>query len=389
MSGNPGAHATITISREELYALIWAAPLKKVAEQLGTTGTELSRLWGQHNIARPDNGHWTRVELGMPVKVHALEPARSGIPDCIEIVRKPPRPPKALASETDAQVKPEKAPGIGERVTRPHPLVAEWIAIREKEVRARDTVYDHRLKRLVTPVPLTPADRRRLLVADAIFKAVEARGVTVRKGERFALLMLQGAEQIEFQLRYRMKRGKRPLDARELRWREPGAQDWRYELYETDSLVFEIKTWMPGGRPEWEDSRQGRIEERLGEVVDGILAAFPALEAVRRQREDDKRRHQEAERERYRREEERRLDKARFRKLLELAGNWREAEAARAFLAVLRDALPIDGEAVGGVETVEWLAWAERRIEAHDRLAGDPRSVLEEIASVTGGTYRD
>lgn len=380
--------STTILTREELYALIWAAPLKKVAEQFGTTGTELSRICRAHNIARPDNGHWTRVELGMPVAVHALAPPAGGMPDSIEIVRKPPRPSEP-ASESGSKVARSKAPEVGERLVRPHPLVAEWIATREKEVKAKDTVYDHRLKRLVTPAPLTAADRRRLLVADAIFKAVEARGVVVKKGERFTLLMALGAEQIEFQLRYRMKRGKRPLDARELRWREPGAQDWRYELYETDSLVFEIKTWLPGGRPEWEDSKQARLEERLGEVIEGILAAFPALEALRRQRDEDKRRYELEARQRSELEAERKLDRARFRRLLEHVGHWREAELARAFLAVLREAMPVDAPAVAGIEASEWLAWAGRKVEEHDLLTRDPRSVLESIAEVTSWTYRD
>ena len=199
-----------------------------------------------------------------------------------------------------------------------------------------------------------------------------------------------GGERIEFQLRYRLKRGQRQLTADELRWRGADAQKWTYELHETDSLVFEIKTWLPDrARTEWEDSKRGTIEEQLGEIIDAVLAAFPALAELRRQREEERRRHELEARRRSELEAERKLDQARFRRLLEHVGQWREAELARAFLAALRVAMPADAPAVAGIETDEWLAWAERKVEEHDRLTSDPGSVLESIAEVTSWTYRD
>lgn len=382
--------ASTVLTRAELYALIWAEPMTKIAERFGISGPQLAKVCSEHDIPRPDQGHWTRLGLGLPVVVHALEPPRETVADRIEIVRRPARQARKRSPEAASAGTLTNSPEVPEKLVRPHPLVAEWIAQREREVKAKDMIYDRRLKRLVTPAPLSAADRRRLRVANALFKAVEARGVAVSKGERFSLQMSRGNERIEFQLRYRMTRGRRPLDAAELRWQQPGAPDWRYELYETDSLVFEIKTWLPRGlRTEWEDSKRGTIEEQLGDIIDGILAAFPALEERRREGEEAKRRRDQEAQERYLREEERKLDRARFRKLLELAGNWREAEVARAFVAALRAALPTGSPAIGGIETDQWIAWAERKIEAYDRLASEPGSVLEAIAAVTSTTYRD
>jgi hypothetical protein len=165
-----------------------------------------------------------------------------------ETVSIPSKPPtaskKEIAPPRAAAVAPKLQ--VAERLVRPHPLVAEWIATREQQVRKKDKVYDTRLKRLVMPMPLTPADRRRLRLADAIFKAVEKQGVQVKKGDRRELLMVRAGEQLTFQLRYRLKRGQRQPTADELRWRVADAQ-WVYELYETDALVFEIKTWLPRG----------------------------------------------------------------------------------------------------------------------------------------------
>lgn len=387
----PEAEST-SLTREQFYELIWAEPMNKVALRLATTGPRLRQICETYGIARPDQGHWLRIEMGKPVQVHPLQPAPDGVTDVITIVASKPRKSSVSdGTEPDAELS-KSSPDIEvpDRLVRPHALVAEWVATREREVRAREKVYDPRLKRLVMPVPLTAADRRRLLVANAMFKAVEKKGVQVRKGERRELLMVHGGERIEFQLRYRLKRGQRQLTAEELRWRGPDAQKWVYELHETGSLVFEIKTWLPGrARTEWEDSKRGTIEQQLGEIVDAILAVFPALEELRREREAERRRHELEARRRSEREAERKLDQARFRRLLEHAGHWREADLARAFLAALREAIPADAAAVAGIETAEWLAWAERKIEEYDRLARDPRSVLESIAEVTSWTYRD
>lgn len=377
----------VSLTRAELYELVWAAPLKKVAAQFGLAGARLAQICDAHHVPRPDQGHWTRLELGKPVRVHPLLAPPAGVSETISIPSKPPSanrkeaaPPRSTEAASKLQV--------AERLVRPHPLVAEWIATREQQVRKRERVYDTRLKRLVMPVPLTPADRRRFRVADAIFKEVEKQGVQVKKGDRRELLMARAGEQLTFQLRYRLKRGQRQLTPDELRWRGSNAQKWAYELHETDALVFEIKTWLPRGtRTEWEDSKRATLEQQLDDIIAGIMAAFPALDQLRREREEERRRSEIAARERRERENARRLDAARFRRLLELASAWREAELARAFLAALRERLPPGSPAVAGIETADWLAWAERKIDEHDWLGSDSRSILEAIAQVNLWTY--
>lgn len=382
----------VSLSRAQLYELVWAEPLNKVAERLGTSGPRLSQICDAHAIARPEQGHWLRLEMGKPVNVRPLEPAPSGVSDTIPIRaskrRKAPALPEAAHRAADTASAAASINKVPERLVRPHALVAEWLATREQQVRKKEKVYDDRLKRLVMPVPLTPADRRRLRVADAIFKAVEKQGVKVSKGERGELLMALGSERFAFQLRYRLKRGQRQLTPDELRWRGAGAQKWVYELHETDALIFEIKTWLPRGtRTEWEDAKRATLEQQLDDIVAGILAVFPALDQLRREREEERRRSEIAARERRERENARRLDVARFRRLLELASSWREAELARAFLVALRERLPPGSPAVAGVETADWLAWAERKVEEHDRLGSDPGSILESLAEVTLWTY--
>jgi hypothetical protein len=379
MSGS----AKIILSREELYNLVWRAPLNKTAGRFGISGAKLGQICDEHHVARPAHGHWTRVELGKPVDIRPLEPAPAGVAETIEIIPTAPRPEKP-------EPRGHGSPNIPEHLVRPHPLVTDWIAQRQREIQAKKEIYDPQLKRLVVPPPLSDADWRRWRVANALFKALDKKGITVKRGEQRKLEMIRGGTRIEFQLRYRAKRGQRPLTTDELRWHGPNARPWTYELNATDTLIFAIRTWLPRGmKSEWLDGSRGTIEEQLAEIVEGVLSAFPALEELHRTREEEKRRHEREVRERQEREQERKRDQARFRRFLEYAGDWREAEIARSFLATLRTRLPSDAEVVAGIRVAEWLSWAERKIEEHDRLAGDPLSIFESIAEVTEWTYRD
>lgn len=209
---------------------------KRVAAQFGLAGARLAQICDTHHVPRPDQGHWTRLELGKPVRVHPLLAPPAGVSETISIPSKPPSANRKEAAPPRSEAASKLQ--VAERLVRPHPLVAEWIATREQQVRKRERVYDTRLKRLVMPVPLTPADRRRFRLADAIFKEVEKQGVQVKKGDHRELLMARAGEQLTFQLRYRLKRGQRQLTPDELRWRGSDAQKWAYELYETDALVF-------------------------------------------------------------------------------------------------------------------------------------------------------
>jgi hypothetical protein len=80
------------ISRQELYEKIWIAPLKKVAEELETTYTELARVCDELNIPKPAHGHWQRLKLGLPIEVFSLPEPTPGM--AVEGMLKPKGSPK-------------------------------------------------------------------------------------------------------------------------------------------------------------------------------------------------------------------------------------------------------------------------------------------------------
>ncbi|QGP80289.1 hypothetical protein GL174_10900 [Sphingobium sp. CAP-1] len=278
---------------------------------------------------------------------------------------------------------------VADRLSRPHPIITGWTERREREIKKREEVYDFRLRRVAAQTPFSSQERRRLRVLDALFKALEDNQIKVTQNEQRALHASSGDEKIEFQLRVKLRQVKRPLNANELRRHRSGDKDYQLAFEETDILIFEIKTWLPGGLQRiWQDGRKDRIETLAGDILTTILAAFPMMVVERERRAEQERLRRIEEQRRYELQQQNKLEQGRFRRLLEHAGRWRDAELARNFIAVLREAIADQDATVGGHPLSEWLDWAEKRVSLQDPLA-NPQGVFASIADVKSWTYRD
>lgn len=66
------------ISREELYRLVWAEPMIKVAERFDVSGSYLARVCTVLNVPRPERGYWSKLAVGQAPKAEPLPDARPG-----------------------------------------------------------------------------------------------------------------------------------------------------------------------------------------------------------------------------------------------------------------------------------------------------------------------
>lgn len=379
-----------SLTRQQLHLLVWEQPLSHLAKAFGLSGHDLAKICDRFDIPRPAPGHWSKLAAGKAIERRPLPTPRSDVAETIRIapVQRPGAAGPAVKGEPAAARTGVKALRVADRLARPHPIIAGWIARRDKEIRKRGQIYDRRLKRLVRPSAFTPQERRRHRMLDALLKALEAQKIVVAESERLELFATSGREKIEFQLRTKLQQVRRPLTADEQSWRSPGDKDYKLELVETDILIFEVKSWLPGGlQRNWQDGRKGTVETMAGDILATLLAAFPlmAAERERREKEEEKRRI-EAQR-RHELEQQRKLEENRFRCLLEHAGRWRDAELARRFVTALRAAVPDPAVIIDDRPASEWLDWAEEQTVRHDPLASDPLDVFDAIAEVTNWTY--
>ena len=378
------------LSRTELHALVWAEPLRHLAGRFGISDQSLAKLCDRFDIPRPRPGHWNKVAAGKRIAVPVLPPARTGMDEKITIT---PVPDGGASSTADAPFAATRQNGkavrVADRLSDPHPIIAGWLANRREAIARGRLVYDIWPNRPVRAAPFTPIERRRLRILDTLFKALEAENIVVAETDRHGPVARCGQDEITFQLRPRLREVRQLLTADERSWHGSGKQ-YKRELAETDVLVFEIKRWLPGDLPRlWQDGRKGMIEDRVGDILTTLLAAFPMMAAAREEAKERQRLRETEERRRQILAQELKLDRDRFRCFLEQAGRWRDAELARDFLMALRAAIPDSSLEIGGRPAAEWLEWAQRHVQSHDPLAQGSSAVFRSIADVTERTYRD
>ena len=53
-----------SVTREQLYDLVWREPMLKVAEGFGVSSSYLARVCTELRVPRPERGYWAKLEVG-------------------------------------------------------------------------------------------------------------------------------------------------------------------------------------------------------------------------------------------------------------------------------------------------------------------------------------
>ena len=383
----------VTLTREELYAQVWQTPMSRLADQYGISGNGLSKICRRFDIPYPPRGYWAKKTAGKKVEIIALPPVRGRAPGSITIGRASRNLPNSevsvdLRKKVDSVREDAANVKVPDRLVRPHSIIARWLA--NYEHRKRDARHGHNswARDLVKQEAFTPCDRRQHRILNALFKALESIGAKIEQDERQKLFAELDGEKIEFQIREKLKQVKRPLTKQEKRWRLSGEKDWKQELQPTGKLAFAIKTYFPRGlRTEWLETDEKPMEILLPDIIASFVVAGPFLtEQTKKRREIERQRHI-AEQKRHEEQQQRRRDENRWRRFLEIAQQWKDAELAREFLLnVNKESLDFERD-ISGTSLGEWIAWAEQRVQEHDPLLGNVEEIFGLIASVTEWTH--
>jgi hypothetical protein len=234
-----------------------------------------------------------------------------------------------------------------------------------------------------------------------LFTNVEKRGHTVhfhqdadespwRRGTAKLAIVIDEAP-IEVSLREHLSRKDHVPTADEARWAFLGRQ---YDLSPFGDLILELRiSWGVNSRTRWRDSKKGRLESLLGEVMWATDEAARGLGVHRANVAEQARlaeiaRNEAEERERERRKKEAE-EKARLAELearvahkraLErdartMARCWSSAQQLRAFLKAVEEAVPLSDRGDG---VRRWLEWASDYAERIDPL-NEPHKIAKEL----------
>jgi hypothetical protein len=385
---------SVTLSREELYALVWATPMSRLAVQYGLSGNGLAKICRRLDVPYPPRGYWARKEAGKKVSQAALPGIQLGTRAQVTIAPSlpaspPPQMPSALEDGLATARRLTAGLRVPSKLHHPHQVVAGWI---EERQRSRDQAKARSWGRGdYMPPNFTAMERRRHRLLSTLFIALERHGYTAKVDERGRPAVEIARQPAAVIIKEKYRQVRRPLTEEEKKRGFNPKRPWRQELQPTDLLQLTIEPRLHSTlRSSWIDAADQPLEAQLPEIAAVFIAAAPMLQERRRQYEENERRRHEEEMRRYEERQRQQLERNRLRGFLELASRWKEVETARLFLDALANRAVGDLDEVIDDRTVgEWIVWARERLTAHNPLEAGAAAVFRTIKSIDQWTYRE
>ncbi len=367
-----------TLTREQLYELIWEEPASTVAPRLGISDVALAKKCRKLHIPRPWRGYWREKETGHKPRQPKLPPWPKHLgkePEAVTFHAAPlpgepaaPRPPEpeAVQQQRAYEADPAHQVQVHEQLTDPDRLVKRAARLL-KRPGYRSLLRPSEWPCLDIQVTKTSLDRA-LRIFDAIVKAVRSRGwaITTRSEQPHHTQITVPDEAISIQLLEKVRQIENsplktdPYHFRHDRYRYEPTGTLTVRLTDGDSFAWQSRTWNDGKRQ--------RIETCLNDIMIGFVE-------LAEKRKKDKR---EQERRRVEREEEQR------RRFLEMERQARErdrqgeltrqlkarshAQEGRADITALKAAASRRVEQEPDGRLARWIRWAQRFAESVDPL---------------------
>lgn len=394
----------LTLSREDLYELVWSKPMVELAKDLGMSDVALAKRCRKAGVPVPGRGYWARVAAGQEPyrpKLRKREPEQQysstlsfrPVPEDAHAPDPADLPPEqaAVRARIDALAL-DALPGLAtacppiQRLARQHRVIA-----------AGAIAWAHRTDRQ-GPVPqLAVGDAlmtRALLILDTVlraagtlgwpFEAVKSKeppyrsrdveppnpippGAIAVAGEPIAIRIDEPNKRIAHVLTADAKR-------RQQRGEHPYLTPWDYIASGSLCLQIHEPDSRYGGRS-WRDGKRRKLEDQIRAILHALYDLALKIKARRIEQEERKRAWQE--RERLERERSIRRD-AELKLIHELerqAGAWFRARLLHRYIRAARRALGKQYiEARRGEDTIDFFAWAEGYVDQLDPLHSAPRN---------------
>ncbi|MFC4271612.1 hypothetical protein GQF03_17395 [Sneathiella chungangensis] len=377
-----------TLSRKELYDLIWSEPMKTLAEQFGLSDVGMAKVCKRSNIPKPPRGFWAKLAAGKNVRRQGLPDRGPGMSDVItiggsqydlhfyrrmddEILAVDPTPHffdvsiEEVRAKVKAHIKSVTMPVFPKRAHR---------AIRK----LLEKDEEKRKKRLASPYPYlfdkplfdNSFEKRRLKILNAVFTALEKAGMkpNIRGGDASELSVQVNDTRVEISLESASvtpeRYPRRPSNPQRT----------------TDDLRFSVFCGGVTGdvRRSWVDGKgDNRLEKYLLEIVVSIIVA--GEEQYREicqwcyEREVERKKDliaeiqkQKAEAGQKERERQAALDKARMDRLLSDADAMRKATDIRQYVESVLTLWGRGKVDISSEEIMLWKNWASAQADQID-----------------------
>ncbi len=320
----------IRLTRADLYAKVWATPMRILAKEFGMSDVGLAKVCRKHNVPVPPVGYWRRKETGYKVTRPLLPVAKDGAEHLDIYVRERLRP---EFEELTRQVRPQVV--VTPEISHPLALRSQRLLERGKtNQRGLLTSKNDALAHILVSEEQVP---RALKILSALLLALEDRGQSASwpKEEGGLLAVSIDGEALRFSLAEITDSLAHVLTPAEEKhpWSAP-----KHDYKLTGRLPLQISNlpaFMGPIRRTWADGKQQRIEDCIGDFIIGLSVAAAAIKKHKQEMEEREQRWAE---ERKQEEDERRKAEEHKRKaefVTELIGGWEEAARLRQFIKAI------------------------------------------------------
>jgi len=367
--------STLNLTRESLYEKVWATPITSISKDYSVRDHEIIQLCEKNNIPRPPSGYWSRLRHGYrldrPPLPASVIPESKGTKPQAERRKLSERPPeKFIHPKLDFEANDPI------EIHSPHPLVS-------KTYEAYQSIHPDKTDRLRCKeealnvwVGYRSLDRA-MFFMDLLIKELETQGHPVsiemgRLSETWTTFVKINGEKLPFHVEESSVKKPVPTSEPGPRWRNQG-----HEYVASGTLSLIVENYLGETRqPTWTDLKTRRLEQRIPEVIDGMIQAAEKLRAIRLV---DEERHEKArvEEERVRKiAEAEKFRKDQIAQLDPCALAWEKAERIRNFTLALQSAAI---EKFGGIEPGSPIAVFIERAMTHADLIDPVIQTLKAI----------
>jgi len=365
----------IVFKREELYERIWTTPIVRLSKEFGISDVALAKICKKLVVPKPPRGYWAKLKFNKKVQRPLLPNISPDVPS--EYVHY-----YYQKLEYEVNVDPAIRESISVKrniiipanLDNPHHLVKKAKAILEHAKPAENGLLCEHHQGCLNVNVSPPGLERALRIMDAVIKGFEAEGFAISfetgfHGSSYASVK---GEKVCFSITEDFHRNDHSPTQEEIA-KNKAHPFWdikKYDYHPTGELSLRIgESGAYGCRKKWSDSKTGRLEEKIGEFIDGAILVVHVLKIERQKREEDNRKWEEERRQREENEKRLAEEKARFQELEQQAVLWAKSEQLRGFVQAVETAVTCrDMTEEQRKKFATWIAWARKQANQMDPI---------------------
>ena len=396
-------HDPLTLTRQDLYELVWSKPMSELARDVGISDVALAKRCRKLGIPVPGRGYWARVSAGQSPRRPPLKAREKRPLDHSALAFHTPREPEP---ENRRTATPPEQSGLRERIAtlplpvatdhKPHCPAIKRTALLKNRPWKKELAWN-RGEKSGPVVRVETSDLvidRALRIADTFLMAADSLGwkfgnppesenrsrhtrpsIFPFEGPIYGILSVQG-EALSFRIDERRRQIDHVLTAEEKatlrRWPQSFTPRWdlvpcgelRLHLMHADA-DHTFRTWK--------DTPKRPLEQQLHAILRGFLDEALQIKTRREERRRSEEEHRRQEAIRYRQSQRRAANTKLVHELETQSGAWYRARILRTYLRALRRATGAHRPptSLGGM-SVDFLSWAEHYVDQLDPLSPTP-----------------